>query len=82
MTLLRTNYIITLEDCNFLLERKNIKCKIFNNELPTRKGLVVDHNHETEKVRGLLCKNCNICLGMFFGSIDFLESSVLYLKYN
>lgn len=36
--------------------------------------------YDTGKVRGLLCKNCNIGLGMFFDNIDFLESAVLYLK--
>lgn len=81
-TYLRTNYRITLEDYNFLLEKQNEKCKICNNECPTGKSLAVDHNHETRKVRGLLCKNCNIGLGMFFDNIDFLESAVVYLKSN
>lgn len=79
-TYLQTNYGITLEDYNFLLEKQNEKCKICNNECPTGKSLAVDHNHETGKVRGLLCKNCNIGLGMFFDNLDFLESAVLYLK--
>lgn len=81
-TYLWTNYGITLEDYNFLLEKQNEKCKICNNECPTGKSLAVDHNHETRKVRGLLCKNCNIGLGMFFDNIDFLESAVVYLKSN
>ena len=79
-TYLQTNYGITLEDYNFLLEDQNKKFKICNSECSTGKSLAVDHNHETGKVRGLLCKNCNIGLGMFFDSIDFLESAVLYLK--
>ena len=79
-TYLQTNYGITLKDYNFLLEKQNEKCKICNNECPTGKSLAVDHNHETGKVRGLLCKNCNIGLGMFFDNLDFLESAVLYLK--
>jgi hypothetical protein len=79
-TYLQTNYGITLEDYNFLLEDQNKKCKICNSECSTGKSLAVDHNHETGKVRGLLCKNCNIGLGMFFDNIDFLESAVLYLK--
>jgi len=77
---LQAKYGITLEDYNFLLEDQNKKCKICNRECSTGKSLSVDHNHETDKVRGLLCKNCNIGLGMFFDNIDFLESAVLYLK--
>jgi hypothetical protein len=79
-TYLQTNYKITLEDYNLLLEKQNEKCKICNRDCSTGKSLAVDHNHETGKVRGLLCKNCNIGLGMFFDNLDFLESAVLYLK--
>jgi hypothetical protein len=81
-TYLQKNYGITIQDYNFLLEEQNKKCKICDNECPTGKSLAVDHNHETGKVRGLLCKNCNIGLGMFFDNIDFLKSAVLYLKSN
>jgi|TARA_R110000765_G_C18541860_1_gene561064 hypothetical protein len=28
-------------------------------------GLVVDHNHETGKVRALLCQKCNITVGYY-----------------
>jgi Recombination endonuclease VII len=27
--------------------------------------LVVDHSHTTSKVRGLLCRRCNMCLGWY-----------------
>lgn len=79
-TYLQTNYGITLEHYNTLLELQEEKCKICNKKCPTRKSLAVDHNHDTGKIRGLLCKNCNIGLGMFFDNIDFLESAVVYLK--
>jgi Recombination endonuclease VII len=79
-TYLQTNYGITLEDYNLFLEQQSEKCKICNKNCPTGKSLAVDHNHETGKVRGLLCKNCNIGLGMFFDNLDFLEFAVLYLK--
>ena len=81
-TYLQTNYGITLEEYNLLSEEQSKKCKICNQNCPTGKSLAVDHNHKTGKVRGLLCKNCNIGLGMFFDNLDFLESAVLYLKYS
>ena len=77
---LKRVYNITLEDYIILSESQNNKCKVCNQICPTGKDLAVDHNHQTGKVRGLLCKNCNIGLGMFFDNLDFLESAVLYLK--
>jgi hypothetical protein len=34
--------------------------------------LVIDHNHETGAVRGLLCKKCNFGLGLFKNSDNIL----------
>ena len=42
--------------------------------------LTVDHNHETGKVRGLLCFNCNIAIGKLKDDIVLLEKAIDYLK--
>lgn len=52
---------------------------IHQEELSRR--LFVDHNHETKKVRGLLCTNCNAGLGMFKDSIEKLELAIDYLNH-
>jgi hypothetical protein len=44
------------------------------------RALAVDHNHETGKVRGLLCTNCNMMLGSAQDSIDILKSAITYLE--
>lgn len=42
-------------------------------------NLVVDHNHTTLKIRGMLCTNCNLGLGHFKDNKDLLQSAISYL---
>lgn len=42
--------------------------------------LVIDHDHATGKVRGLLCSTCNSALGHVHDSIETLQNLITYLK--
>ena len=44
------------------------------------KYLSIDHNHETGEIRGLLCKKCNMGLGMFRDSVLILTEAIKYLN--
>lgn len=39
----------------------------------------MDHNHETNQVRGILCSNCNVGLGYFKDEPGRLGQAIKYL---
>ncbi len=45
-----------------------------------KKGLTVDHDHNTLKVRGLLCPSCNGAEGLLRGDIGVIKSLISYLE--
>lgn len=82
---LKNQYGLTEEDFNRLLVEQNGVCAICGNpETKAQYGkiqpLTVDHDHETGKVRGLLCFNCNIALGKLKDNVFLLERAIEYLK--
>lgn len=52
-------------------------CGIHQSKL--KKALAVDHNHDTEIVRGLLCSNCNMAIGLLYDDPLTLLKAVDYL---
>lgn len=79
----RRNIKITLEDYKNLLTAQNNKCAICNtDQSKLKKELAVDHNHNTGKVRGLLCNRCNSALGLLGDSKDTVIKAHEYLIRN
>ncbi len=56
---IRKAYKISPKQVDRLWYFQNGKCAICDNETK----LVIDHDHKSERVRGLLCNACNIRLG-------------------
>lgn len=82
-------YGITLEDKESMLKKQNYKCAICGKELflfgePKDKNKIahVDHNHDTGKVRGLLCDSCNRGIGLLKDNPEYLLKAASYLKKN
>ena len=44
------------------------------------KDFVVDHHHDTGKVRALLCPACNTAIGLFGDSPETMEKAAVYLR--
>lgn len=54
------------------------RCGICGKE--PRSGFVIDHDHKTGRVRGLLCQRCNSGLGSLGDSIEGLKAAIAYLE--
>jgi hypothetical protein len=74
-------YGITFEDKLQLIDKQNGKCAICYTELDKNKSCV-DHDHETGIIRGILCAQCNLMLGLANDSAKTLVSAADYLLQN
>jgi len=75
---LRRNYGISEKEYDDLLQQQDNLCAICRTK--SSKNLHVDHDHDTGKVRGLLCSNCNTSLGLLRENPALFLSAVEYLK--
>jgi hypothetical protein len=74
-------YGISITDYKKLLIEQNNCCAICKiSQEDINYHLVVDHCHTTNKIRGLLCRNCNLSLGYFRDNIQIIKNSITYLK--
>lgn len=81
--LLQKEHGISLEFYNKILELQGSVCAICSGE-NDGKNLVVDHDHKTGKLRGLLCFKCNVALGLlkddfvlFFVAHEYLQRNAI-----
>lgn len=72
-------YGVTRSEYLNMLNKQNNTCFICNKP-SIKKNLCIDHDHKTNKVRGLLCNNCNSGLGFFKDNIEVLLKATEYLK--
>ena len=65
------------------LIRQNHLCAICEIQLENNKDkrfIHADHNHTTKKPRGILCRDCNIGIGMFRDKVDVIKKAIKYLE--
>jgi hypothetical protein len=84
---LKKKYNLSLDLYYSMLEKQKYVCAICKRpEFATDhrtglpRALAVDHDHETNQIRGLLCTNCNRGLGKFNDTVEYLEEAIKYLK--
>ena len=83
---LKYKYEITLEQYEIMLKKQKGKCAICGSKdvkCGSKTHFVVDHNHKTGKVRGLLCNNCNSGIGYLEDNVKSTSGLViLYLLFT
>lgn len=85
-SLFKKRYGIIVDQYNKLWEAQqgkcaNVQCQAtFPVDGRKHKGLHVDHDHTTRKVRGLLCHRCNLALGYTDDDIARLHGLITYLE--
>lgn len=69
-------YGLTVDEYQDLKTSNDGMCHLCNR----RPGESIDHDHETGKVRGHLCNNCNTGLGKLGDTIESLQEALNYLR--
>lgn len=78
----RKEWQISKERVATVLAHQNGGCAICEKPLngKHRRGPQRDHDHKTNRLRGILCIGCNRGLGFFCDSIKNLEKAIVYLE--
>lgn len=88
--MLKTKYGIDFADFDALLSSQDGRCVICQHELvyglpkgsrpeEGQREAVVDHDHATGDVRGILCRQCNSGLGLLGDNVEALTAALSYL---
>ena len=78
----KANYGIEWEQFESMWASQSGTCAICSTKFTSESDAHVDHSHDTDVVRGLLCNNCNNGLGRFKDNIQYLQSAINYLSGN
>ena len=80
-------YGVTVGEVEKLKEQQGNACAICKtkaDDIPhtsfCHNPLVIDHDHETGSIRGLLCPTCNSMLGHAHDDVDVLLAAIQYLR--
>lgn len=72
-------YGITAEEYRVMYDAQEGKCYICGTYYPV---LHVDHSHDTGLVRALLCRQCNVAIGMAKEDTRILYNMIDYINKN
>jgi len=77
--LIERNYSLSYKEWLKMWENQNGKCAICGKEFKNKSDACIDHDHKTDNIRGLLCKQCNFGIGLFNDKPELLIKVADYL---
>lgn len=82
LTVVMARFGLSHVDYYSILAGQNGRCLICASDSPGKghKRFLVDHDHATGKLRGLLCTYCNTGIGMFRDRPDLMLAAIKYLN--
>jgi hypothetical protein len=72
-------YGITPEQHDQMMQQQNYLCALCGCELTSDAVPSVDHSHETESIRGIVCRKCNLMIGLAEDNPKILYLGIKYL---
>jgi len=81
--MLKNRYGLSPAEAEFLLAFQGGRCAVCHKPLVFKTfDCTIDHDHNTHRVRGILCQRCNRGFGYFKNNPTTLERAILYLEDN
>ena len=77
---LKRKYGLTLPEWRSLFDAQGNTCAICGASEPGGQGWQTDHSHDSGKIRGILCVNCNTMLGRMRDSEEIASKAIDYLS--
>lgn len=73
---------LTLDEAREFVRSRGSRCEICgHSDAPApRQRLVVDHDHATGKIRGALCRKCNLAIAHLKDSAETAQAAADYLR--
>ena|ERR1700693_4932804 len=83
LRLIQIKYGLSPKEYKELFNQTNNECPVCNVIFYSNGNgshACVDHNHTTGKIRGIICRNCNVALGNTKDNPKILRALIEYLK--
>ena len=78
---MKRDFGITIEQFKELLKYQGNRCGICGKDVSKKNN--IDHCHDkTKKIRGILCPQCNISIGLFKENVELLNKAMFWLEGN